>query len=320
MSEQRGSWQLHVDFSSTFGAFLLAALISARLCIGSAEGAVAGDQEFSGGPARPLYQAEHARALEVFSAAPAQFVENRGQVSDPDVRFVHSGKGANVLLTDEGLILQLFKREAEGEDARTISHTVRASFVGGRKVQPAGLGKPSATHNYYLGSDPDKRLTGVPTYQRVIYRDLYPGIDLVVHGKRSHLKYEFHVAPGADPNAIRVRYDGIEKLSLDEGGRLHMQTPLGTLTDDAPYIYQKLRGRRQKMAGRFRLVGKYAYGFSITGAYDPTAELIIDPDLAWSTFLGGNGFDYGNGIATDDSGNVYVTGYTYSSDFPVPGG
>ena len=258
--------------------------------------------------------------LSIFSVSPALFEQNDGQFSDPGVRFVHRGKGANVLLTDSGPVFQLFRSEGEGESATMQAHVFRVCFEGARPVRPVGLGEPKARFNYYVGNDPARWREDVPTYEKVAYRGLYPGVNLVVHGMRSHLKYEFRVAPGADPNVIRIRYEGIEELQVDEAGRLRVRTVLGTLTDDAPYIYQSVGGRRMGVAGHFLLLDKRTYGFAVTGRYDRNAELVIDPDLIWGSFLGGSGHELHVVVAADADGNALLVGITASPDFPVPGG
>ena len=141
--------------------------------------------------------------------------------------------------------------------------------------------------------------TGVPTYQKVAYQDLYPGIDLVTWGQRASLKYEFDVAPGADWSVVRIHYNGIEGLYVDAQGVLHVQTALGELTDAAPVIYQQIGGRQVPVSGKFRLIDADTYAFTITGPYDAGRELVIDPNLSWSTYVGGSGEDSGTGIAVD---------------------
>jgi hypothetical protein len=131
-------------------------------------------------------------------------------------------------------------------------------------------------------------------------------------GHRDSLKYEFHVAPGADYRQIQVHYAGIAGLSLAGDGSLAVDlgNGWGSLVDDKPYVYQQIGGEKVEVAGRFVLLDQQTYAFEITGSYDTARELVIDPDLAWSTYLGreGDGHDIGYGIAVDPAGDAYVTG------------
>ncbi|KKL46618.1 hypothetical protein LCGC14_2343760, partial [marine sediment metagenome] len=239
---------------------------------------------------------------------------------------------ANVLHTDSGPIIQLFRREAaEGaedaaapddplapphQDRPAATGTVElaevfVSFDGSNAARPVGVGRAETVYNYFLGDEANWR-TNVPAYEKVVYPDLYDGIDLHTWGRRNSLKYEFHVAPGADYTQVQVSFEGIDGLSINAAGALHVQTELGELIDDAPYIYQEIDGERVEVAGSFELIDGDGYTFSITGEYDPAAELIIDPLLSWSTYMGGSALDWGNGIAVDSAGGVYVTGETQS--------
>ncbi|KKL26834.1 hypothetical protein LCGC14_2391280, partial [marine sediment metagenome] len=196
---------------------------------------------------------------------------------------------------------------------------VFVTFDGSNAARPVGVGWAKTVYNYFLGDQANWR-TNVPAYERVVYPGLYDGIDLHTWGRRNSLKYEFHVAPGADYAQVQVSFEGIEGLSIDPLGALHVQTELGELIDDAPYIYQEIDGERIEVAGAFSLVDADTYRFSVTGAYDSSEQLIIDPLLIWSSFLGGSGYDYGSAIAADADGNALIAGYTNSSDFPTPGG
>jgi hypothetical protein len=199
---------------------------------------------------------------------------------------------------------------------RTETLTFAASFVGAAQVAPVGLQQSETIFNYFVGDQANWR-SEVPSYEIVAYEDLYDGIDLHTWGLRSSLKYEFHVAPGADWSQIVVRYDGIESLSLADDGSLliDLGDEWGILTDAAPYIYQMIDGHEVEVAGRFVLLDEWTYTFDITGQYDAGAPLVIDPDLAWATYLGGSGHDMGSGIAVDAAGNALVTGWAYSTDF-----
>ncbi len=214
-----------------------------------------------------------------------------------------------------------------------------AHFVGAKRVRAEGEGKAQQVFHYHRG-EPERWRENVPSYEAVAYRGVYDGIDLRVTGGRTGIKYEFIVAPEADWRQVRVRYDGIERLTLREDGALVMHlgssgtgvspvrleadqfpkpetngrdaraTNWPALVDAAPVIYQEVNGRRKEVAGKFALLDEQTYAFAITGEYDPAQPLVIDPQLEWSTYLGGSSQDYGLGIAVDSAGNVLVTGDT----------
>ncbi|MBI2877536.1 MAG: SBBP repeat-containing protein, partial [Candidatus Tectomicrobia bacterium] len=175
---------------------------------------------------------------------------------------------------------------------------------------------PGKSH-YFIGNDPQKWRTDLPTYARVQYKGVYPGIDLVFYGNQRQLEYDLLVAPGADPKAIRLAFTGADRLSLDAEGNLVLHIARGEILQRAPLIYQEMNGTRERISGRYVLQGKDRVGFEVS-AYDPTRPLVIDPVLAYSTYLGGSeDLDFGNGIAVDGPGNAYVTGNAQSDDFPT---
>jgi hypothetical protein len=301
--------------------------------------------------ARPILEALEPRvlldgaspeqAVQLFSVSPALFVENQGQWADPSVRFVHNGDSANVAMTDTGPVFQVFRQvPREGAagapegglpagvgpdlpdpmkyDTQMLQFS--ASFLGASTVAPVGLDLSDARFNYFVGDQANWR-SDVPAYEKVAYEGLYDGIDLVTQGQRSHLKYEFHVAPGADWQQIQVQYEGIEGLSIGEDGSLRVALggEWGDVVDDAPVVYQMLDGQKVSVAAGFRLIDSATYAFALTGPYDLVRELVIDPDLAWSTYLGGSADDRGWGIVVDASGNVLVTGATGSSGWTSGG-
>ena len=278
-------------------------------------------------------------AVELFSVSPALFVENQGQWADESVHYAFQGDGANVLFTDAGPVFQVFKREPTDEaepagelatpdplphdlsgeqDYITQSAQFSVHFDGANAASPTGLGQAETYFNYFIGEQADWR-SNVPAYETVAYEGLYDGIDLHTWGRRDSLKYEFHVASGADYGQIQVSYEGIDGLFIDAEGALHVQTALGELIDDAPYIYQVIDGEQVEVAGAFELIDGDTYTFDITAAYDPTRELVIDPYLSWSTYVGGSGYEWGTGVAADGAGGVYVTGHTESPGWATGG-
>jgi hypothetical protein len=246
---------------------------------------------------------------------------------------------------------------------------VRMHILGGDANAPAtGLDPLITKVNYFLGNDPNHWHTNVPTFGKVHYDDIYPGIDLVYYStqnsefriqnsesKQSALEYDFIVAPGADPNQIRLSFSGADSVTLDADGNLVLQVGDAQIRQQKPYIYQDINGARQQVQGEFRIQDSEQNSesriqnseqnsesriqnsessratdccllstvyFSV-GAYDPSRPLIIDPVvqrgetyLGYSTYLGGPGYDYGYDIAVDQYGSAYVTGEA-GSGFPL---
>ncbi len=174
---------------------------------------------------------------------------------------------------------------------------VRMQVLGGNAVAPAtGADRLPGVVNYFLGNDPAQWHTGIATYGKVTYDDVYPGIDLVWYGSQQQLEYDFVVAPGADPSSICLGFAGAERVEIDAAGDLvlHLGDPGGvspgsTLRQHAPFVYQELGGQRQEVASRFVLEGEQVR-FAL-GAYDAGRPLVIDPVLSYSTYLGGRGRD-----------------------------
>jgi len=247
---------------------------------------------------------------------PLSFIANAGQ-TDPAVRFHVAGAGHTIFFTPNEVIF----RAAPSPAARgvSIAPAVRLRFVGANPNPTVeGLEPLPGIASFFLGSDPAKWRTNVPTYGAVAYRALYPGIDLVYSGRAGLLKSQFLVAPGADPGAIRLAYRGVEALKVRQDGALVLKTALGELVEGAPQVYQEIHGRRVAVEGCYRLLGEGQVGFAL-GAYDPAHPLVIDPPLSYSAYLGGDGSDWGYGIAVDSAGNAYVTGRTKSTPFPAGG-
>ena len=189
-------------------------------------------------------------------------------------------------------------------------------------AQMSGDAELPGTVNYLIGNNPAQWHTGVPTFARVRVGQLYPGINLVYYGNQQQLEYDFNIAPGSDPEAIKIRFKGASRISIGAAGELILTMTGGEICQPAPVIYQVIDGRRQAISGGYRLVDARTVAFAV-GKYDHQRPLVIDPVLSFSTYFGGNSGDAAWSVALDTNGFVYITGQTLSSKFPTnspPGG
>ena len=280
-----------------------------------------------------------AQAEQSFGQLPLLFVENRGHWEE-QVAYAVQGSDKMVYFTAEGVTFALTAPVVGDEDEkdgreRYISRSlsvkpvrserwvVKLDFVGANAgVRPVGEEGDAAVISYFKGQ-PDEWNTGLPTFRRLVYRDLWPGIDLVYEGTVNRLKYHFVVHPGADPNLIRLAYRGASSVSLNDAGQLVVETPLGSFEDDTPVAYQEVDGERVLVDMGYVLEtaegDSRPYRFEV-GEYDGERPLILDPAVfVYAGYIGGTGSEIPYSIAVDESGNAYITGGTSSdeSTFPV---
>ena len=278
-------------------------------------------QQYSGPMVRQSTLAQGPRTLN-YAALPLTFEANQGQTGSP-VRFLSRGRGYTAFLTAGGMVLSLRPnqplkvRPAANGSEQPLSTTLQFKLVGAaRNSAVVGEDPQIGKVNYFIGRDPAKWRTNVPTYAQVRYKNVYPGIDLVYYGSHQQLEYDFAVSPGADPSRIQLQIAGAKQIEIDAAGNLVLQTSNGQLHFQSPVIYQEANGTRVPVAGSYVMNDATHIAFHV-GAYDATQPLVIDPVLVYSTYLGGSGDDQPSGIAVDSTGNVYVAGYTNSTDFPL---
>ncbi len=223
---------------------------------------------------------------------PLSFAPSAGQ-ADSTARFQVHTLGGTIFFTPGEMVLSLPRPVAESASTPTV---VRARFEGASTAEMVGVGRLRGIVNYFVGNDATQWRTNVPTYAAIVYRELYPGIDLRYDGEGGVLKGTYIVAPGADPDLIQFTFEGVDRLEIEEQGDLVLYVPDGEIRQEAPYIYQESDGIEQAIAGRYVLQGKHRVGFQIAD-YDSTKPLLIDPSLSYSTYLGGSGSDGGMSIA-----------------------
>ncbi|MDE2060129.1 MAG: SBBP repeat-containing protein [candidate division NC10 bacterium] len=258
--------------------------------------------------------ATEASLLTTYGKLPMYFEANQGQ-TNPQVKFLARGHGYTIFLTDTKAILVL--RQQSPQAGPTI---LRMELVGASpKRQVVGIEKLLGRINYLRGNDPTMWRADIPTYAKVRNQSVYPGIDLVYYGNQSQLEYDFLVAPGADPQAITLRFEGAKQLNIGTQGDLVIHTEGGFIRLQKPILYQELEGTRRAISGGYMIKDAHHVGFQV-GAYDPGRPLVIDPVVAYSTLLGGSGDELGLAIAVDAKGHAYVTGRSESSDFPTSKG
>ena len=291
-----------------------------------------------------------------YANLPLSFEPNLGQ-TDAGVRFLAHGPGYTLFLTRAEAVLSM---RGSGENdspgaakAMGVNDYASHPHPGGNKMtlprQTLGDPRPKnndpqsavvrialrgaasspsiegvdrlpAKSNYFIGNDPNRWRTEVPNYARIELKNVYPGIDLIYHGvERGQLEYDFRLAPGADPKLVRLSFKGGKRLALDRDGNLVVSVGNSKLIERAPVIYQGDGGERRTVAGRWVLRGADTAGFRLA-RYDRRRPIVIDPVLVYSSYLGGSGGDSGHGIAVDSSGDAYVTGQTFSTDFPTTSG
>ncbi|MBI2268859.1 MAG: SBBP repeat-containing protein [Bacteroidetes bacterium] len=281
------------------------------------------------------------------------FIENKGQMTDvngntvPDVLFKTSLQGLDIYITEKGLTYVFvqgnesktnndmkdggnFVTEMAAEDNKTFAMAQFHMRLVKAKINKNNIVKQGESRehfNFFYHHCPNG-IYDVRLYEKLTVKDVYPGIDWVLYttGMKG-VKYDFIVNPGADPSAIRMLYESEEPLSIDNGGNIHVTTPLGILTENAPYTYYRASSVPIESHFRSKQISKHNVEVSfqlgglqkITSFDSNTETIVIDPQLTWCTLYAGNGWDGIRSLDVDAAGNLFAALYTYSTGIPVPG-
>jgi hypothetical protein len=216
-------------------------------------------------------------------------------------------------------------RMAHSQARRDARHAEKTAVLrmrlanANKAIKVAGIDPLPGRVDYFLGNDPANWHTNIPSFRRVKYADVYPGVDLVFYGNQRRLEYDFIVAPGADPREIALNLEGARKLRVNARGDLLVTVAGGEVQLQKPLVYQQIRGERREIAGNYAVTGDHRVSFEVA-KYNPSEPLIVDPVLVYSTYLGGELDDSAAAIAVDSLGKAVVTGNTSSLHFPTTAG
>jgi hypothetical protein len=284
------------------------------------------------------------------SAQPVKFLENKGQMMDvnnkpvPFVLFKAEAQGVNVYITEKGLTYvfekvektenENYKREIDAVDGsfspgnekeKIEKQTMQMAWVNvnleGANIQRSNIvkeGQSTEHFNYFYGHCPEG-IYDVNQYDKITIKEVYPGIDWVLYNsQKGGMKYDFVVHPGADASQIKMIYEGENALKLKEDGSIDMQTQLGMFSEAKPYSYEEGSANEIKSAYKLTTINKHQTRLEFNlGQHNQNTTLIIDPQLVWATYYGGSSWDWACGLTSDAAGNIFATGVTISTNFPV---
>ncbi|MCB9832310.1 MAG: hypothetical protein H6807_07525 [Planctomycetes bacterium] len=267
---------------------------------------------------RKLEGKDAAAAMERAARLPLAFMPNMGQ-SPAAVRYESRGFGGVIAFTPNGVALTLPVSSDKAEPGSMNSMPIGIRLIGAREaLSIEGRGQLPTRSSFFYGSEAAGWKTGVVNHDEVVYVDAYAGIDLLYNGTQGRLKGTWFVDPGVDPSVIAWRYEGVEGVQLDATGNLVVALGEdkagvdGKLIEEAPVAWQMVDGKKVAVKVAFKIDERGALRFDL-GDYDHDLQLVIDPVLIFSTFMGGNGTDHCVGTAIDDNGHVYVVGRTHSN-------
>ena len=266
---------------------------------------------------------------------PLSFEENVGQ-KDARVQFSAHGQGFALFLTKDSMVFDFARKIQDETDndpkkmsldqlnprerdkpAKMQHEALFVEFLGmNNNIEVVGEDMLPGKSNYFIGNDHEKWHTDINQYSKIRYKNIYPGIDLLYYSINGLIEYDFILSPGADPNQIKLQYKGAKSLNTDDQGNLLIEMGFGIVSHKAPVIYQESNQKRSSINGSYIVSENNQISFNIKN-YDQSKALIIDPVLGFSTLFGGSVNDYGNAITLDNSGNIYISGLTTSSDFPT---
>ena len=262
--------------------------------------------------------------LNLFSQA--IFTENKGQLPS-QVAYAFKTDASQIYFEETGFLFNLLDINAlyggsvhHGHHSEIPlpkeiqAHAYRMIFENALTPEIIGLNPSKDYENYFLGNNPKQWASYVKKYQTIIYKQLYPNIDLKINNSKKGIKYDFIIHSSGNINDIAITYKGADKISLIEG-QLIIETSVQKITEYAPIVYQKINGKIIKIPAEYILKENTIY-FKLHRGYNKKYDLIIDPTLVFSTYSGATKDNWGFTAAGDLLGNVFGGGIIYNSGYP----
>lgn len=281
-------------------------------------GALTGTISLKGRKSGP--RKEVADAKLAMSRMPLIFEANRGQSAD-QVKFLSRGAGYNFYITPTASYLALARLPESAKHGQRNQRLPKNAPVSRLKMSLVGANpKAKVRHegdqlgrsNYFIGNKPENWVTDVPSFGRILCEDVWKGIDVAYYGNQQELEHDFILAPGTRVDQVKLEYAGQKAIRVDKSGDLILDTGIGEVRQAAPVAYQLEEGKRQPVKAEYQLLADNRVGFKV-GSYDISRELVIDPVIRYSTYIGGSMDDYAYDIQVDStSRSAYITGYTGS--------
>jgi|GEM_PF-4281413 len=259
----------------------------------------------------------------VFNKFEDEFWNKSLPLSDNPIKFdkeaSNKAKQAMIEADKQGKLYNFNPLPLEAKPIMVYQERIDLEFVGANPNAELIGEKEAGSHvNYYLGAL-NLNKTNVPNYRMIVYKNIYPNIDLVFYGASKGIKYDFVIHPGGNPNDIKLKYVGAQSVSINEKGSLVVKGKYGELVEDKPFSFQEITNENRFQKGtcesRFVQQGD-AITFQVDG-YDPSRLLVIDPTIAWSQMYGGTRNDYATAIAVDNQDQAHITGLSFSLNFPT---
>lgn len=228
--------------------------------------------------------------------------------------------GITLMQVEDGFFSKLHSWvQSPNADSIGLAHAVKLELVGGDLSQnPEEIRDIGSQENYFMGSDQSKWASNVRSFEQVKYRNVYPGIDLLHHSNRSSLKYDFIVRPGADPHKIKIHISGAERMRISNGD-LIIKTSVGEIKETAPFAYQNKNGVIEEVPCKFKLKGE-TISYHFPDGFNNQYDLIIDPELAFSSYIGSVSSNFGFTASYDNEGNLFGGAIVFGAEYPVTSG